>query len=235
MPDEPGKRLRPVVAIDGPAGSGKTTVARRVAHRLGYTLVDTGALYRCVALAAMRRNTDAKDTAALVALTEGLDVRFEDGRDAQRVVLDGEDVSEDIRQPAVSETASRISALAPVRTALLDTQRALGREGGVVLEGRDIGTVVFPDAEVKVFLQARDDIRARRRFEELRARGVEVDLEQTRAEMIRRDRRDAARDVAPMKPATDATVIDTGPLTIDQVIERVVALARRVGGSVPVP
>jgi len=232
MPGDPRERTRPVVAIDGPAGSGKTTVARRVAGRLGYTLVDTGALYRCVALAAVRRGTDPGDAAGLAALAAACRVRFDEGRDEQRVVLDGEEVTRAIRQPAVSELASRVSALPPVRAALLGIQRDLGRNGGVVLEGRDIGTVVFPDAEVKVFLLADDDIRARRRFDELRARGLDVSLEQTRADMLRRDRRDAARDVAPMKPAPDAVVLDTGPLAIDEVVDRVIELvARRADGS----
>lgn len=232
MPDEPPRRARPVVAIDGPAGSGKTTVARRTARRLGYTLVDTGALYRCVALAAVRRGVDPADAEGLAGLAADCRIRFEEGQDEQLVYLDGEDVTWAIRQPDVSEMASRVSALPPVRTALLGVQRALGRDGGVVLEGRDIGTVVFPDAEVKVFLQADDDIRARRRFAELRARGVDVCLEETRADMLRRDRRDAARDVAPMKPAHDAVVLDTGPLDIDEVVDRVAGLVdERAGGS----
>jgi cytidylate kinase len=151
-------RSKPVVAIDGPAGSGKTTVARLVAGMLGYSLVDTGALYRCVALAARRRNVNTEDGERLGQLAAGLKVQFKESSGGQTVMMDGEDVTGAIREPVVSQDASRVSTHPQVRRALLGMQRELGREGGVVLEGRDIGTVVFPDAEVKVFLTASVDV-----------------------------------------------------------------------------
>lgn len=217
-------RQRPVVAIDGPAGSGKSTVARKVAEALGFTLVDTGAIYRCVALAAKERSVSWDDGPSLGDLAAELRIRFERAGLGGRIWLDGRDVSTAIRTPEVSQGASRVSAHPRVRAALLDTQRALGQEGGVVLEGRDIGTVVFPDAEIKVFLDAPVEERARRRYVELSERGTPEPFEQTLAELIERDKRDRNREVAPLRAADDATVVDTGGLSIDQVVARIVAL-----------
>lgn len=225
----PGRsgRQRPVVAIDGPAGSGKSTVALRVARALGYLLVDTGAIYRCLALAARWAGVDESDEVALSELAAHLAFRFEERGDERRVWLGSQDVTHLIREPAVSQSASRISALPAVRKALLEVQRDLGREGGVVLEGRDIGTVVFPDAEVKVFLEAPLKLRARRRFEELRAAGKGTTLEDTEREVRERDQRDEKRAVAPLVPAADAVRIDTGPLTLDQVVEAVLDIVQK--------
>jgi len=220
-------RSKPVVAIDGPAGSGKTTVARLVAGMLGYSLVDTGALYRCVALAARRRNLDAGDGDRLGRLAAGMKVKFEDSPEGQAVLLEGEDVTGAIRGPEVSQDASRVSTHPQVRKALLGLQRELGREGGVVLEGRDIGTVVFPDAEVKVFLTASVDVRARRRFDELSEKQIEVTLEKTRQDMISRDGRDESRDHAPMKPAEDAEIVATENLSAQQVADLIVERVRK--------
>jgi cytidylate kinase len=219
-------RSKPVVAIDGPAGSGKTTVARLVAGMLGYSLVDTGALYRCVALAARRRDVDAGDGERLGRLAGGIRVEFKESPGGQAVLLDGEDVTVVIREPEVSQDASRVSAHPQVRRALLDMQRELGRDGGVVLEGRDIGTVVFPDAEVKVFLTATVDVRARRRFDELSDKQIEVTLDKTRDDMISRDERDESRDHAPMKPAQDAEIVATENLSAQQVADLVVERVR---------
>jgi cytidylate kinase len=217
-------RERPVVAIDGPAGSGKTTVARMVARSLGYALVDTGAIYRCLALAARRGGIGDDQAGALASLARSLPLRFVETGQGQRVLLGDEDVTGAIREPAISQSASRVSAHPQVRESLLSLQRDLGRAGGVVLEGRDIGTVVFPDAEVKVFLRADPRIRAQRRTEELQATGKQVTLEETLHEMRERDRRDEAREVAPCRPAADAVIVDTGPLSIQEVVDRVVAL-----------
>jgi cytidylate kinase len=220
-----------VVAIDGPAGSGKTSVARTVAVKLGYSLVDTGALYRCVALRAQREGVESSNDKELGKLAAGMNVRFATDLPGQRVFLDDEDVTELIREPGISQRASEVSVHSRVRQALLNTQRELGREGGVVLEGRDIGTVVFPDAEVKVFLSAPDEIRARRRFDELRDQGKTITYNETREQMQRRDNRDASRDQAPLKPAADALVIETGSLSIEEVAALIVDLHDRTAGK----
>jgi cytidylate kinase len=226
-------RARPVVAIDGPAGAGKSTVTQRVAVALGFFVVDTGALYRTVALACERAGVDFDDLERVGALAEALvarhAVRIEgDARGGARVLLDGEDVSGAIRTQTLSQGASKVSAQPRVRAALLELQRAAGRSGGVVLEGRDIGTVVFPDAEVKVFLTASVDERARRRYEQLIASGSEADIEAVKREVVERDQRDSTRPIAPLRQAPDAIVVDSSELSIDQVVARIVARVREV-------
>jgi cytidylate kinase len=226
-------RARPVVAIDGPAGAGKSTVTRRVAEALGYLLVDTGALYRTVALAAQRAGLDFEDSERVGALAEALAERgavvlAAEPRGGLRVLLDGEDVSLAIRTQELGQGASKVSALARVRAALLELQRAAGRAGGVVLEGRDIGTVVFPDAEAKLFLTASVDERARRRFEQLKLAGEPADLEAVRREVVERDRRDSTRPIAPLRQAADAVVIDSSSIGIDDVVLRIVNHVRAV-------
>jgi cytidylate kinase len=213
------------VAIDGPAGAGKSTVARGLAVRLGYTLVDTGALYRAVALAATERGVAWDDDAGLGALCAAIAIRLETAADgATRVLLDGRDRSADIRTPEISRGASAVSARAGVRAALLGMQRDLGVGGGVVLEGRDIGTVVFPDADVKVFLTATPEERARRRTEELRARGTAADFAETLAEVVARDAQDSSRAIAPLRCADDAVRVDSTALTADELVERLARL-----------
>lgn len=216
-----------VIALDGPAGAGKSSAARMLAERLGYVLVDTGALYRGLALAALERELSLDDGEALGTLADGLALAFvrdEGGHD--RLTIDGVDRSRDIRTPQISDGASRVSRHARVRTALLGLQRRLGAHGNVVLEGRDIGTVVFPDAEVKVFLTASDEARATRRFDELTRGGHTVTRDEVLADIRARDRRDSERDVAPLKPADDATLLDTSGLSLDEVVERLVAIVR---------
>lgn len=227
------KRTRPVVAIDGPAGAGKTTVTRRVAARLGYLLVDTGAIYRSVALAAVRAGLGFDDVEAVGELARALaareGIRFESGEDGtQRVLLDGDDVSTAIRTQEIAEGASRVSAIGAVRAALLDMQRRAGAAGGVVLEGRDIGSVVFPDAEAKFFLTASVEVRALRRKTELEARGERAELEVIAREVAARDERDSTRAVAPLTRAPDAMLVDSSSLGVDQVVERIVARVREV-------
>jgi cytidylate kinase len=225
-------RSLPVVAIDGPAGAGKSTVTKRVAKSLGYLIVDTGALYRTIALAVQRAGLDFDDAERVGALAESLvaraAVKLEGDADGTRVLLDGEDVSGSIRTPILSQGASKVSAQPRVREALLELQRAGGREGGVVLEGRDIGTVVFPDAEAKVFLTASVDERARRRFEELEASGVNVEFHGVRAEVLERDQRDSTRPIAPLRKAADAMELDSSTLSIDQVVARIVAHVKAI-------
>jgi cytidylate kinase len=217
-----------VVAIDGPAGAGKSTAARKLAERLGYVLVDTGALYRGVALSAFERGVDWEDGQALGQLVDGLSLSFQrDPSGAPRLAIDGIDRSSDIRTPHISTGASRVSRHSEVRRALLGLQRRLGAHGGVVFEGRDIGTVVFPDAEVKVFLTASDEARAQRRHAELRHAGHEVDLERVLSDIRERDRLDSERDVAPMRAADDATLLDSSALTLDQVLDKLEHIVKK--------
>jgi cytidylate kinase len=224
---------KPVVAIDGPAGAGKSTVTKRVADELGYLLVDTGALYRTVALAAQRAGVSWDDDEALgkfahVLVNEHAVGLGYDKSSGLSVKLRGDDVSLAIRVPEVSQGASKVSAVPAVRDALLDMQRQAGAAGGAVLEGRDIGTVVFPSAEAKFFLTANVDIRARRRFDELLARGGSPDLAEVQREVAERDFRDSNRPIAPLKQASDACVIDSTALSIDQVVARIVQRVREV-------
>lgn len=223
-----------IVAIDGPAGAGKSTVARRLADALGYILVDTGAMYRSVALAAQRSGIAWNDEAGLGALARGLVSRhaltFE--RDPQlgvRVKLSGEDVSDAIRTPEIAQGASTVSSHPEVRAALLDLQRQAGEGGGVVLEGRDIGTVVFPQAEAKFFLTASAEIRAKRRHAELVAKGQNVTYEDTLADVKWRDAQDSGRAVAPLKQADDAVLVDSTGLSIDETVASMLERVRKVG------
>ncbi|HEY3448973.1 MAG TPA: (d)CMP kinase [Myxococcales bacterium] len=223
---------RVIVAIDGPAGAGKSSVAKAVAEKLGLALVDTGAIYRCVALAAQRAEIDWSDDEALARLLPWLDIAFKIEGGVNRVSMRGEDVTEAIRTPEISKGASAVSARPVVRAGLLDLQRKLARgaQSGAVLEGRDIGTVVFPEATVKLFVTASDEVRAERRHQELKAKGMEVPLEQVLADQRQRDKDDSTRDVAPLKPAYDAKLLDTSTLPLDQVIDQVVSQVERAMG-----
>jgi cytidylate kinase len=230
----PAERSRPIVAIDGPAGAGKSTVARRLADTLGFVLVDTGALYRAVALAAKRAGVAWSDGEAVGSLAAEIVARrglsfTRDPERGVRVVLDGEDVSEAIREPDMGMGASTVSAHRSVRDALLDLQRQAGRDGGVVLEGRDIGTVVFPGAEVKFFLTARPEVRARRRYDEQTAKGAAVTLEETLKDVLARDEQDTNRPVAPLRQADDAVLIDNSDITIDETVARMAERVRVIG------
>lgn len=215
-----------VVTIDGPAGAGKSTVARRLAQALGYSLLDTGALYRTVALLAHRQGVSWDDERALGDIARSLDVEFHFEGDVNHVVVGGADVTRDIRQPLISKGASHVSALPSVRAGLLDLQRRLGETGGIVVEGRDTGTVVFPDAQAKLFLTASAEVRARRRHEELVAAGAHVTYEETLAEQRARDQRDMTREVAPLTQAPDAVVVDSSDLDLDGLVAAALAAVR---------
>jgi CMP/dCMP kinase len=227
-----------IVAIDGPAGAGKSSVSRLLAARLGFAMVDTGAIYRSVALAAHRRGVAYDDDAALGVLLRGIRIRFAPGDSAQRVLLGDEDVTAEIRIPAMSLGASAVSARPVVRAGLLDLQRRLAlapENAGAVLEGRDIGTVVFPDADAKFFLTATPEERARRRHAELTAKGHSTPYEQVLDDQLRRDRDDSQRPIAPLRPADDAVVLDTSGTPLDAVVEALAReirarMARRPGG-----
>ena len=212
-----------VVAVDGPVGSGKSTVARRVADRLGYVYLDTGAMYRAVGLLATEAGVDLSDEAAVVPVARDARLRFDgDGR----LWAGDRDVSDRIRTLEIGGAASVVSVLPGVRRLLVERQRELGAGADIVMAGRDIGTNVFPDADVKVFLTARPEVRAARRAAELRAKGEDVDEAEVLAALVERDRRDSERVVAPLRKAADAVEVDTTGLTLEEVVDTVVRVAR---------
>ena len=211
-----------IVAIDGPSGAGKSSVSKEVARRLGFQLLDTGALYRGAALLAIEARVDLEDGDAVAGLIERSLFSFHTVDGLPHLAIDGRDVAADIRTPEVSEGASRTSAQPAVRAALLDLQRLIGRRQSCVVEGRDIGTVVFPDAEHKFFLTASTEERIRRRAAQYVESGKTVSAEELEREVIERDERDASRDVAPLKPADDAHLIDSTGLSFEEVVELIV-------------
>jgi CMP/dCMP kinase len=213
----------PVITVDGPSGSGKGTISRLVATRLGWHFLDSGALYRLVALAALHHAVSLDDEVSLKTLAAHLDVQFSAGEGGieGRMVLEGEDVTDAIRTEECGKAASVVAALPPVRQALLQRQRAFREPPGLVADGRDMGTVVFPDAELKVFLTATREERAQRRYKQLNAKGVSVNLQHILGELAERDARDSGRSVSPLRPAADAITIDTTTLTINGVVEEV--------------
>ena len=220
------------VAIDGPSGAGKSTMARAAAERFGFVYVDTGAIYRTVGLAAIRAGAASKDEAAVRSVLPGLDIKIaHDESGAQRMYLGGEDVSELIRTPKMSMYASDVSAMQIVRSFLMDMQRNTAARNSVVMDGRDIGTIVLPNADLKVFLTATPRRRAERRLAELLARGVSTNIEQVLSDLNLRDENDSTRAAAPLCAATDAVLLDTSELTLSESIEAICALiSGRLGG-----
>jgi cytidylate kinase len=214
-----------IVAIDGPAGVGKSTVSRLVARALGVPMIDTGAMYRAIGLAAVRRGLDLQDAAALESLANGTRIDFIPG-EPPRVLLDGEDITESIRTPEISMAASHVSAVPAVRRVMVRLQQELGRRNGGVLEGRDIGTKVFPETPHKFFLTARPEVRAARRHADLAARGTDEPFEKVLAETVQRDRQDSTRADSPLTYDASYQLIDTSDLTIEDVVERIVDSVR---------
>ncbi|MBR1864937.1 MAG: (d)CMP kinase [Lachnospiraceae bacterium] len=214
------------VAIDGPAGAGKSTIAKRVAKELDYIYVDTGALYRAIAYALLKERVDIEDEGALIAACRQMtvEIRYEDG--VQQVYLNGENVTPYLRDEETGNMASKSSAKAPVRDALLDLQRNMAKQHDVVMDGRDIGTNVLPDAEVKIYLTASPKERANRRYKELIAKGEVADLDKIEADIIERDERDMNRAIAPLKQAEDAALIDSSDMGIEEVVERILSVVR---------
>jgi cytidylate kinase len=208
----------PVLTVDGPSGAGKGTVARALAARLGWNFLDSGAIYRALAIAALDRSVPLEDEVALARLGRSLDLRFETG-DLPRVFLWGIDVTDRLATETCGSIASKVAALPAVRQALLDKQREFRRLPGLVADGRDMGTVVFPDAQYKIFLTASAEVRALRRYKQLKEKGIDVKLNNLTKEIEERDRRDRERPVAPLKPADDAVIIDSSELSIDEVVQ----------------
>ncbi len=220
-----------LVTLDGPAAAGKSTTARRLAARLGYLYLDTGALYRALALRVLREHVDPEDAEAVAACARAARLDLAGPADGLRVRLDGEDVTEEIRAPAVSELASRIAVYPAVRAGLIEAQRSLVERGPLVAEGRDLGTVVFPDATVKIYLDADLDTRAHRRYRELAATGIGVPLDEVRSDLQRRDERDRHRQESPLRPAPDAVVLDTSRMNIEEQVGEVFSIVLRRGGK----
>jgi cytidylate kinase len=213
-----------VIAVDGPSGVGKSTISQSLAERLGCRYIDTGAMYRAVALLARERSVSSDDPLGLARLGSDMQIEFTATRDGTAVELNGADVTSSLRSPGVSEEASRLSRFREVREVLVEKQRELGRQGQVVMEGRDIGTVVLPEADLKVFLDADPEERARRRYLQWKEKGIEVPQDRLAREILERDRRDKTRKVAPLAPAEDAAMIDTTHLNPGQVLDRILGL-----------
>lgn len=227
------RERRLIIAIDGPAGSGKSTTARLLAKRLGYTYLDTGAFYRALTLKVLESGVSPEDGANLQQLAETTQIELQPHADKNRVLLDGRDVTQAIREPRVTNAISPVSENFKVRAIMVDKQRAIGRNGGVVMEGRDIGTVVFPNADLKIFMQASLDERARRRQDELATTmGITRDIETLRQEIARRDQKDSNRKIAPLVQAADAILLDTTSMTIEQQVEFILqALEKKLSKS----
>lgn len=216
----------PVITIDGPSGAGKGTISTLLANRLGWHFLDSGAIYRVLAIASIHHQIDPTDEAGLLPLAAGLDVNFAPGDKGSKVILEGEDVTDDIRSEEVGSVASQIASLPSVREALLRRQRAFKESPGLVADGRDMGTVVFPEADVKIFLTASANQRAHRRFNQLKEMGHDVSMSRLLTDIEARDDRDANRTIAPLIPAKDALVVDSTELNVEQVLEKITEFVR---------
>jgi cytidylate kinase len=217
----------PIIAIDGPAGAGKSSVAKMVAKELGFIYIDTGAMYRGIALKSIQQGVPVSDIQKITTLAVSADIHFKKDGDSQQVILDDEDVTELIRSPEATRLSSPVSTIAGVRKSMVEMQRKMGAEGGVVMEGRDIGTVVFPDAEVKIYLTASAMERAKRRALEMAEKGVEADVEKIAAEIRERDLRDSSRAHSPLKQASDAVLVDTDNMSFEQVVASILDIYKQ--------
>ena len=230
------KRKRLTIAIDGPSGAGKSTVASSLGRRLGYLYIDTGAMYRSVALRVKKKGIIPEDELAVGQLASSVHITFATGGEQTRIFCNGEDITEDIRTPEISRLASFISRQKRVREALVRMQREMGREGGVILEGRDIGTVVFPDADVKFYLDAESDERVRRRYDEMVEKGIKVDFKEMQEELLQRDHNDMHRSHSPLKKADDALFVDTTHRSVEEIVEEMARTVKeRTKGVKAVP
>lgn len=216
--------MKRVIAIDGPAGAGKSTVAKIVAEKLGYTYIDTGAMYRGVAWKTLKQSQAATDEDILRAVQE-IDVRLACTENGTRVTVDGTDVTQEIRTPEVTHIVSRVAALGPVREKMVELQRAMAADGAIVMDGRDIGTNVLPNADVKIFLTASVEERARRRYDEMKEKGYAVNFDKLKREIALRDKQDSEREISPLRQAEDAVLLDTTSLSIDEVVAHVLKLS----------
>lgn len=216
-----------IITIDGPAGSGKSTVSRMVADKLGLLLLDTGAMYRAVALKAKRMGLDFDDRENLKKMCRELDLRFNRDGEKTKLYLDGEDISSSIRTPEMDMLSSRVSAQKEVRSAMTDLQRRFAGKGGLVAEGRDMGTVVFPDSNHKFFITASPEVRVERRYKERAGRGESITRQEVERELRKRDHQDETRAIAPLRPAEDAIIIDTSTLNLEQVVERILKKVKK--------
>lgn len=218
------------IAIDGPAGAGKSTISKAAAKRLGFVYIDTGAMYRGIGLAAVRRGIDTKDVKGVISILDQVEITIKHNEEGQQIFLNGENVSTEIRLPEISVAASNVAVIPEVRLKLVELQRALAEKEDVIMDGRDIGTYVLPDAEVKIFISASVEERAKRRLAELIEKGVETDLEAVRTDMEYRDKNDSGREFAPLKPAEDSIPLDNTNITIEEAVEFVCNLAKRQRG-----
>ena len=216
--------MKCVIAIDGPAGAGKSTVAKLVAEKLGYTYIDTGAMYRAVAWKTLQHSKEATDEDILRAVQD-IDVQLTCTESGTRVTVDNTDVTREIRTPEVTHIVSRVAALGPVREKMVELQRAMAADGAVVMDGRDIGTNVLPNADVKIFLTASVEERARRRYDEMKEKGYAVNFDELKREIALRDKQDSEREISPLRQAEDAVLLDTTSLSIDEVVTYVLKLS----------
>jgi cytidylate kinase len=220
-------KLIPIITIDGPSGTGKGTVSERLARALGFHYLDSGAIYRVLAYQAVQQGIELNDEAGLIDLAEHLDVKFSMDTPEKTILLEGKDITDAIRTETISQLTSKISSFGGVRAALLARQQAFAMRPGLVTDGRDMGTVVFPDADLKIYMTASAKERASRRYQQLKSKGIDANLAEILSELQLRDERDSQRQVAPLKPATDAIVIDTTELGIEEVFDLIMAEAKR--------